>query len=220
MLETSTSGLRRRPRPRAVAWLYTGARSPFPTRRTAPSPTIWVPLTGIRPFRRLRLLRSLAPSTRPYESKDGCPPPDRRCSPGLRPSRALLRPSLETCSPCGRGCVRSRLASATTSGATARRQVRPLRPHGRDGLVGAPSLRSDRSTRVPPLGDISASLDLGAADRDRPRVVLGGSKDSNQRPVSERRECSPGVPCLVAGLAASRASPAWLPHREVSSPEG
>jgi len=148
-------------------------------------------------------------------SKDGCPPPDRRCSPGLRPSRALLRPSLETCSPCGRGCVRSRLASATTSGATARHLVRPLRPHGRDGLVGAPSLRSDRSTRVPPLGDISASLDLGAGDRDRPRVVLGGSKDSYQRPVSERRECSPGVPRLVAGLAAPRAS-----SRLASRPRG
>jgi hypothetical protein len=140
-------------------------------------------------------------------SKDGCPSPDRRCSPGLRPSRALLRPSLETCRPCGRGCVRSRLASATSSGATARRQEKPLRPHGRDGLVGAPSLRSDRSTRVPPLGGISSSLDLGARNRDRERVVLGGSDDSYQRPVSERRECSPGVCRLVAGLAASRAPP-------------
>lgn len=34
-------------------------------------------------------------------SKDGCPPPDRRCSPGLRPSRAFLRSSLGPSTPDG-----------------------------------------------------------------------------------------------------------------------
>jgi hypothetical protein len=207
MLETSSSGLHRRPRPRAVAWLRPGARPPFPTRRTAPSPTIWVPLTGIRSFRRLRLLRSLSPSTRPYDRRTVARHPTAVALLGFAPPE-----------PCSDRVSRPvDLAGVVASAAgwrlrrravlTARRQGKPLRPHGRDGLVGAPSLRSDRSTRVPPLGDISSSLDLGARNRDRERVVLGGSDDSYQRPVSVRRECSPGVSRLVAGLAASRAPP-------------
>jgi len=96
----------------AVAWIPTGARTPFLQRclalsrsarqypsalakgPSAASPVSWASCAGTTPFRRLRLLRSFSPP----RVRAQCAPPAGchrgRCSPGLCPSRALIRSSL------------------------------------------------------------------------------------------------------------------------------
>jgi hypothetical protein len=59
-----------------------------------------------------------------------------RCSPGLCPSRALIRSSLGPSHDPADHSVRRRLVTAVAKGATPRRQVRPERPCGRHDLVG------------------------------------------------------------------------------------
>jgi hypothetical protein len=69
-----------------------------------------------------------------------------RCSPGLCPSRALIRSSLGPSHDPADHSVRRGLVSAVTKGATPRHQVKSERPRGRHDLVGVRSagrLRTD-----------------------------------------------------------------------------
>lgn len=92
-------------------------------------------------------------------------------------------------------------SAAPSRGATSRRWVKTLRPHGRVVLVGAQSRGATARPRVPPLGGNPASLAL----RPRPLVSglgldLGGVKDSDSHP-SPRDESA-----LLGFLASSTPS--------------
>ncbi len=72
-----------------------------------------------------------------------------------------------------------RASTASREGATLARQVRPLRPHGRVDLVGAPTRGATADRTVPPLGGSPASLDLRVASASMRRPEA-----SHQRPAA------------------------------------
>ena len=130
-------GSSRLPRLRVVRLAIPGARSPFPPRSRVTSSTAWTPFTGTTPFPRLRLLRSLDPLANPYSRPPVARRPRADALLGFRPSRAFVRPSLGPSHDPTDRYVRRGASAAPTRGATSRRRVRTLRPHGRVVLVGA-----------------------------------------------------------------------------------
>jgi hypothetical protein len=143
-----------------LAWAPPGARTPFPTGRSLPSPTRWARSAGPpRSCGFVRFEAFLPARVRAHDRRlpgDHEPmlswvsaPPELRADLSLGPSNRANR------------SVRRGASAASTRGATPRRQVKSLRPRDRVDLVGASMRGATAHRRVPPLGDSPASLDLG-----------------------------------------------------------
>jgi hypothetical protein len=144
-----------------LAWAPPGARTPFPTGRSLPSPTRWARSAGPpRSCGFVRFEAFLPARVRAHDRRlpgDHEPmlswvsaPPELRADLSLGPSNRANR------------SVRRGASAASTRGATPRRQVKSLRPRDRVDLVGASMHGATVHRRVPPLGDSPASLDLGS----------------------------------------------------------
>jgi hypothetical protein len=126
-----------------------------------------------------------------------------RCSPGLRPSRALIRSSLGPSHDPADHSVRRRLVTAVAKGATPRRQVRP-----NDLAAATTSSASD------PQGDCRSARTASRRQSCLPRpwgrpyeLATRGPRrceDLDQLPSPKRRVCSPEVSCLLGDLTTSR----------------
>lgn len=124
---------------------------------------------------------SLPPRSR-CERRSGLPSRRCPCSPGLPPLQSLPPVEPRVLFDPADHSVRRGASTAATGRATPRRWVRPLRPHGRVGLVGA--YRSALRTRTGTCRLSATTLPPSTLEPAVTRLplVLGGSKDSTSDP--------------------------------------
>jgi hypothetical protein len=179
----ASSGFHRRPRSRAVAWILPELRRRF---HRWQANGFLDALSAVHRAHPVPVASAASKRYSPPEAvaRDGrvSPSATARALLGFRPSRAFLRSSLRSFVDPADHSVHRGASTAAPGRATPRRWVRPLRPCGRVGLVGA--YRSALRTRTGTCRLSATTLPPTTLEPAVARLplVLGGSKDSTSDP--------------------------------------